>query len=107
MVGGALVTDSEEPDAAFGFLQNGAGAVPGPFDAYLTMRGCKTLELRMRRHSENAAAVVAGVAQRASGRQQGSLPGLLDHPGHDAAARQMSGFGGMVSVRMRVGAGGT
>ena len=57
VVGGALVTNDEELDAAFGFLQNGAGAVPGPFDAYLTMRGLKTLELRMQRHSENAAQV--------------------------------------------------
>jgi cystathionine gamma-synthase len=55
VVGGALVTDDEELDARFGFLQNGAGAVPGPFDAYLTMRGLKTLELRMQRHCENAA----------------------------------------------------
>ena len=57
VVGGALVTDSEELDAKFAFLQNGAGAVPGPFDAYLTMRGLKTLELRMQRHSENATKV--------------------------------------------------
>ncbi|MDQ1322069.1 MAG: cystathionine gamma-synthase [Actinomycetota bacterium] len=102
VVGGALVTDSEELDAASGFLQNGAGAVPGPFDAYLTMRGCKTLELRMRRHSENAAAV----AELLSGHPAVSrvlYPGLPDHPGHDVAARQMSGFGGMVSVRMRGG----
>jgi len=55
--GGALVTNDRELDDAFGFLQNGAGAVPGPFDAYLTMRGLKTLVLRMQRHSENASAV--------------------------------------------------
>ncbi|WP_131828481.1 aminotransferase class I/II-fold pyridoxal phosphate-dependent enzyme, partial [Mycolicibacterium conceptionense] len=55
VVGGALLTNDEELDAAFAFLQNGAGAVPGPFDAYLTMRGLKTLVLRMRQHSENAA----------------------------------------------------
>ena len=57
VVGGALVTNDEELDAAFAFLQNGAGAVPGPFDAYLTLRGLKTLALRMQRHSDNAAAV--------------------------------------------------
>ena len=57
VVGGALLTNNEELDTAFGFLQNGAGAVPGPFDAYLTMRGLKTLVLRMQRHSENAALV--------------------------------------------------
>ena len=57
VVGGALLTNDEELDEAFGFLQNGAGAVPGPFDAYLTMRGLKTLVLRMQRHSDNAALV--------------------------------------------------
>src|SRR5207302_3245484 len=62
VVGGALVTDDEELDDAFGFLQNGAGAVPGPFDAYLTMRGLKTLVLRMQRHSENALAVAQFLA---------------------------------------------
>lgn len=102
VVGGALVTDDEELDAAFGFLQNGAGAVPGPFDAYLTIRGIKTLVLRMQRHSENAAAV----AEFLAGHPAVSAvlyPGLPDHPGHDVAARQMRGFGGMVSVRMRGG----
>lgn len=102
VVGGALVTDSEDLDAAFGFLQNGAGAVPGPFDAYLTMRGCKTLELRMQRHSENAAAVAGFLSGHPAVRRV-LYPGLPDHPGHDVAARQMSGFGGMVSVRMRGG----
>src|SRR6201992_3220021 len=102
VVGGALITDDEELDAAFGFLQNGAGAVPGPFDAYLTMRGLKTLVLRMQRHSENAAAV----AQFLDGHPSvGTVlyPGLPSHPGHDVAARQMRNFGGMVSVRMRGG----
>jgi cystathionine gamma-synthase len=102
VVGGALVTDDEELDAAFGFLQNGAGAVPGPFDAYLTIRGLKTLSLRMQRHGENAAAV----AEFLSGHPSVSAvlyPGLPGHPGHQVAARQMRGFGGMVSVRMRRG----
>lgn len=102
VVGGALVTNDDELDAAFGFLQNGAGAVPGPFDAYLTMRGLKTLPLRMQRHSENAAAV----AEFLSGHPAISTvlyPGLANHPGHDVAARQMGGFGGMVSVRMAGG----
>lgn len=62
VVGGALVTNDEELDDAFGFLQNGAGAVPGPFDAYLTMRGLKTLVLRMQRHSENATAIAEFLA---------------------------------------------
>ncbi|ORW01999.1 cystathionine gamma-synthase [Mycobacterium kyorinense] len=102
VVGGALVTDDEELDAAFGFLQNGAGAVPGPFDAYLTIRGLKTLVLRMQRHSENAAAV-AGFLAGHPGVSTVLYPGLPEHPGHDVAARQMRGFGGMVSVRMRGG----
>jgi cystathionine gamma-synthase len=103
VVGGALVTNSEELDAAFAFLQNGAGAVPGPFDAYLTMRGLKTLELRMHRHSDNAALVAAFLAGHPAVSTV-LYPGLPDHPGHAVAARQMRGFGGMVSVRMAGGA---
>ena len=103
VVGGALVTGDEELDAAFAFLQNGAGAVPGPFDAYLTMRGLKTLEVRMLRHSDNAAKVAEFLTGHA-GISQVLYPGLPGHPGHDVAARQMSGFGGMVSIRMRGGA---
>jgi cystathionine gamma-synthase len=103
VVGGALITDSEELDAKFAFLQNGAGAVPGPFDAYLTMRGLKTLELRMRRHCDNAAQVAAFLAGHPAVSQV-LYPGLAEHPGHEVAARQMRGFGGMVSVRMRGGA---
>jgi cystathionine gamma-synthase len=102
VVGGALVTNDEELDAEFGFLQNGAGAVPGPFDAYLTMRGLKTLVLRMQRHSENAAAVAQFLAEHPSV-DAVLYPGLPTHPGHQVAARQMHGFGGMVSVRMRGG----
>ncbi len=102
VVGGALVTDDEELHGAFGFLQNGAGAVPGPFDAYLTMRGLKTLVLRMQRHCENGLAVAEFLAGHPA---VGTVlyPGLPGHPGHEVAARQMRGFGGMVSVRMRGG----
>ena len=103
VVGGALVTNSEELDAKFAFLQNGAGAVPGPFDAYLTMRGLKTLELRMHRHCDNAAQVAAFLAGHPAVSQV-LYPGLATHPGHAVAARQMRGFGGMVSVRMNGGA---
>jgi cystathionine gamma-synthase len=102
VVGGALVTDDEELDAAFAFLQNGAGAVPGPFDAYLTLRGLKTLVLRMQRHSENATAVAEFLAGHPAV-DSVLYPGLPGHPGHDVAARQMGGFGGMVSVRMHGG----
>jgi CheY-like chemotaxis protein len=102
VVGGALVTNSEELDTKFAFLQNGAGAVPGPFDAYLTMRGLKTLELRMARHCDNAAQVAEFLAGHPAVSQV-LYPGLVSHPGHAVAARQMRGFGGMVSVRMRGG----
>ncbi|APE16486.1 cystathionine gamma-synthase [Mycolicibacterium pallens] len=102
VVGGALVTNDEELDTKFAFLQNGAGAVPGPFDAYLTMRGLKTLELRMQRHSSNAAKVAEFLAEHEAVSAV-LYPGLPSHPGHEVAARQMSGFGGMVSVRMRGG----
>jgi cystathionine gamma-synthase len=102
VVGGALVTGSEELDADFAFLQNGAGGVPGPFDAYLTIRGLKTLEVRMQRHSENAARVAEFLVEHPAVSRV-LYPGLPTHPGHDVAARQMSGFGGMVSVRMAGG----
>ena len=102
VVGGALVTNDEELDRAFAFLQNGAGAVPGPFDAYLTLRGLKTLVLRMQRHSENAAAIAEFLAGHPAVSSV-LYPGLPGHPGHEVAARQMRGFGGMVSVRMRGG----
>jgi cystathionine gamma-synthase len=100
VVGGALLTNDEELDAAFGFLQNGAGAVPGPFDAYLTMRGLKTLVLRMQRHCDNAV-LVADFLDNHRAIETVLYPGLPSHPGHHVAAKQMSGFGGMVSVRMR------
>ena len=102
VVGGALVTNSEELDSKVAFLQNGAGGIPGPFDVYLTMRGLKTLELRMHRHCDNAAQVAAFLAGHPAVSQV-LYPGLAGHPGHDVAARQMRGFGGMVSVRMRGG----
>lgn len=102
VVGGALLTNDEELDAAFAFLQNGAGAVPGPFDAYLTMRGLKTLVLRMQRHSENAVAI-AEFLDGHPAIDTVLYPGLPNHPGHDVAARQMSGFGGMISVRVHGG----
>jgi cystathionine gamma-synthase len=102
VVGGALLTSDEELDTAFAFLQNGAGAVPGPFDAYLTMRGLKTLVLRMQRHSENGAKVAEYLAEHPA-IESVLYPGLSSHPNHEVAAKQMSGFGGMVSVRLRGG----
>ncbi|AEV74037.1 cystathionine beta-lyase/cystathionine gamma-synthase [Mycolicibacterium rhodesiae NBB3] len=102
VVGGALLTSDEELDTAFAFLQNGAGAVAGPFDAYLTMRGLKTLALRMRQHSENATLVADFLANHPA-ISSVLYPGLPSHPGHEVAAKQMSAFGGMVSVRMAGG----
>jgi cystathionine gamma-synthase len=102
VVGGALLTSDQQLDERFAFLQNGAGAVPGPFDAYLTMRGLKTLVLRMQRHSDNAA-LVAEFLENHPAVDSVLYPGLPNHPGHEVAARQMSAFGGMVSVRLRGG----
>ncbi|HEX5423842.1 MAG TPA: aminotransferase class I/II-fold pyridoxal phosphate-dependent enzyme [Candidatus Acidoferrales bacterium] len=81
------------------FLQNATGGVPSPFDCWLTLRGLKTLELRMERHAENAAAI----ADALNGHplvHRVYYPGLKDHPGHEVARRQMTGFGGMVSFEL-------
>jgi cystathionine gamma-lyase len=81
------------------FLQNATGAVPAPFDCWLTMRGIKTLELRMQRHEENAAAIANALNANPLVRRV-YFPGLATHPGHDIAKRQMTGFGGMVSFEL-------
>lgn len=81
------------------FLQNATGAVPAPLDCWLTLRGLKTLELRMERHAQNAAAVAAALASHPAVRRV-YYPGLENHPGHAVARRQMSGFGGMVSCEL-------
>jgi cystathionine gamma-synthase len=85
------------------FLQNAAGAVPGPMDCFLTMRGLKTLAVRMDRHCANAAAVVEFLAAHSAVKSV-LWPGLSDHPGHDIARKQMRGFGGMVSFTVHGGA---
>lgn len=102
VVGGALITDDEQLDTDIAFLQNGAGAVPGPFDGYLTLRGIKTLAVRMDRHSDNAERVVEYLAGH-SKIEKVLYPGLADHPGHAVAAKQMSRYGGMVSVLVNGG----
>ncbi|WP_026919391.1 cystathionine gamma-synthase [Gordonia shandongensis] len=102
VVGGAIITDDEQLDADIAFLQNGAGAVPGPFDAYLTMRGVKTLAVRMERHCDNAEKIVEFLGTH-PGVEKVLYPGLADHPGHEAAARQMRRFGGMLSVQLAGG----
>jgi cystathionine gamma-lyase len=81
------------------FLQNATGAVPSPFDCWLTMRGLKTLELRMQRHQENAVAIANALNGHELVRRV-YYPGLASHPAHDVARRQMTGFGGMVSFEL-------
>ncbi|OXR42335.1 Cystathionine gamma-synthase [Nocardia cerradoensis] len=102
VVGGALVTDDAELDAAFAFLQNGAGAVPGPTDAFLTLRGIKTLALRMDRHCDNAETLAAYLADHPA-ISHVIYPGLPEHPGNLVAQKQMRRFGGMISVRLHGG----
>ncbi len=101
-VGGALITNDPELDAQFAFLQNGAGAVPGPFDVYLTMRGIKTLAVRMERHCDNAEKIVDWLCTRPEITRV-YYPGLAEHPSHENAAKQMRRFGGMVSIQMAGG----
>jgi cystathionine gamma-lyase len=102
VVGGGLVLEDPELHESIAFYQNAAGGVPGPVDSWLVLRGLKTLAVRMRAHSENAAAI-ADHLQGAAGVERVYYPGLADHPGHELAARQMSAFGGMVSVRLEGG----
>ncbi len=102
VVGGFAATDDDELAERIGFLQNAAGAVPGPFDCYLVHRGARTLHLRMERHSASAQVLAERLASHAAIREV-RYPGLASHPGHDVAARQMSAFGGMVSIRLAAG----
>ncbi|MGO5063495.1 cystathionine gamma-synthase [Bifidobacterium pseudolongum] len=104
VVGGAVVVNDEAMRDQIAFVQNSAGAVPSPFDAWLDMRGLKTLELRMLRHSENAMTIAHWLEDH-SGVERVWYPGLASHPGHEIAARQMhGGFGGMISVQLSGGA---
>ncbi|KQY38878.1 MULTISPECIES: cystathionine gamma-synthase [Nocardia] len=102
VVGGALITNSAELDKDFAFLQNGAGAVPGPFDAFLTMRGIKTLAVRMEKHCDNAE-VIAEFLTNHPAISQVIYPGLPTHPGYEIAQKQMRRSGGMISVRLAGG----
>jgi cystathionine gamma-synthase len=96
LVGGAVVLNDPAFAERIGFLVNAVGAVPGPTDSYLALRGLKTLAVRMARHSENAREIVAFLAEHEKVNQL-YYPGLPEHPGHDVAVRQMRDFGGMVS----------
>lgn len=97
MVGGLLVTDRDDLAERFAFLQNASGAVPGPLDCWLALRGTKTLALRMRQHDHSGRAIAAWLAERPEIRAI-YYPGLADHPQHELARRQMTGFGGMISI---------
>ena len=105
VIGGAVIGNDESLHQQISFAQNAIGAVPGPWDAYLTLRGAKTLALRMRTHEQNAAAVAELLARRDDVAEV-YYPGLPSHPGHELARRQMRGFGGIVSFRLRGGAAG-
>jgi cystathionine gamma-synthase len=102
VVGGALVVRDNELAEAIAFHQNALGAVPGPFDSWLVLRGLKTLGVRMDRHSENAERVVALLTAHPKVTRV-YYPGLPDHPGHETAAKQMRAFGGMVSFQVAGG----
>jgi cystathionine gamma-lyase len=99
---GVLVTCDAELADRLRFIQNAVGAVPGPFDCWLVLRGLKTLALRMRQHEANAQAV-ARFLQQHPRIVRVLYPGLESHPGHAVAARQMTGFGGMVSAEVEGG----
>jgi len=102
VVGGFVATSDNRIADHLGFVQNAVGAVPGPFDCYLVLRGMKTLALRMDRHCSNASTIVEVLVEHP--RVSHVLyPGLEGHPGHEIAGRQMDGFGGMVSFRLAGG----
>jgi cystathionine gamma-synthase len=102
VVGGAVVVADPELGERLAFVQNSTGAVAGPFDAWLTLRGIKTLAVRMDRHCQNALRVANMLATHPRVAEV-LYPGLAQHPGHEIAAKQMRGFGGMVSARVRGG----
>src|SRR4029453_13544196 len=102
VVGGALVTADAELAETLAFHQNAMGAVAGPFDAWLVLRGLKTLGVRMDRHCDNAERVVEYLTGH-EGVSHVYYPGLPDPPGHDVAARQMKRFGGIVSFQVSGG----
>jgi len=102
VIGGALIAADSELGDQLAYYQNAMGAVSGPFDAWLVLRGIKTLAVRMDRHGENAAAVVDMLVSHPRVRAV-LYPGLPEHPGHDIATKQMRGFGGMVSFQVEGG----
>ncbi len=97
MIGGLVVTSEKDLAEKLGFIQNAVGAVPGPMDCFLALRGIKTLAVRMDRHSLNGARVADFLKSHPKVKKL-YYPGLSDHPQHDLARRQMSGFGGMMAI---------
>jgi cystathionine gamma-lyase len=102
MVGGIVVAGSQKLAEQMGFLQNSVGAVAGPFDSFLAMRGLKTLHLRMKAHCESALALAQWLEGHAAV-QRVIYPGLKSHPQHALAKRQMDGFGGIISIEVKGG----
>jgi cystathionine gamma-synthase len=102
VVGGFVATDDDGRAERIGFLQNAAGAVPGPLDCYLVHRGARTLQLRMERHSDSAQLIAERLVDHPEVAEV-LYPGLLPHPGHEIAVRQMTAFGGMISIRLTGG----
>jgi cystathionine beta-lyase/cystathionine gamma-synthase len=97
MIGGIALVNDDDIATRLQFILNASGAVPGPMDAWLVLRGTKTLHLRMERHDSNGRAIAAWLVNR-MGEKSVFYPGLESHPQHELAVRQMSGFGGMISV---------
>ena len=102
VVGGALIVAAADLAEKIAYIQNATGAAAAPFDAWLTLRGAKTLGVRMDRHCQNAQRVADLLAAHPAVNEV-FYPGLASHPGHEVAAKQMRGFGGMVSFRVRGG----
>src|SRR5439155_16263261 len=98
-VGGAVISNSDELAEKIGFLQNAVGAILSPFDSWLVLRGVKTLAVRMKRHEENGMAMANYLAHHPKVKKL-YYPGLPDHPQHELARRQMSGFGAMISFEL-------
>jgi len=99
MVGGLLITSRDDLAERLGFIQNSSGAVPGPLDCWLALRGIKTLPLRMRQHDANGRRIAEWLSHHPRVRSV-NYPGLPSHPQHDLACRQMTGYGGMMSVEL-------
>ncbi len=102
LIGGAVILNNDELYARIKLVQKSVGAVPSPFDSWLTLRGVKTLAVRMKQHEENAMKIALFLKEQPNALEV-FFPGLRDHPGHAIAKKQMTGFGGVVSFRIKGG----